>query len=115
LRDMASVMDIFDADQADEIGVRLLIVEGKFDHPAHGVGWREAGQIKFLLDTADVAVNLLEHREVKTFLAAEIIPAAEKNDSSWGFPNRRKYDSLHIEAVRGEFASDGQGDRDHLF
>jgi hypothetical protein len=44
-----------------------------------------------------------------------IIPAAEKNDSSWGFPNRRKYDSLHIEAVRGEFASDGQGDRDHLF
>jgi hypothetical protein len=44
-----------------------------------------------------------------------VIPAAEKNDSSWGFPNRRKYDSLHIEAVRGEFASDGQGDRDHLF
>jgi hypothetical protein len=44
-----------------------------------------------------------------------LIPAAEKNDSSWGFPNRRKYDSLHIEAVRGEFASDGQGDRDHLF
>jgi hypothetical protein len=46
---------------------------------------------------------------------AGVIPAAEKNDSSWGFPNRRKYDSLHIEAVRGEFASDGQGDRDHLF
>jgi hypothetical protein len=64
--------------------------------------WLHAGLV-----SAGLPAVLLETRHV--------IPAAEKNDSSWGFPNRRKYDSLHIEAVRGEFASDGQGDRDHLF
>ena len=51
----------------------LLIVKRERNHAFDGVGWFKAVQVEFLLDIANVAIDLLKDSLVEALLAAEVV------------------------------------------
>ncbi len=67
------MMDVLDADQANEVRMSLLIIEREFDHAAYGIYRRQAYQVEFQFHTTDIPVNLLQYGKIESFFAAEIV------------------------------------------
>ena len=73
LRHVLAVVDVLDADQADEVRMGLVVVEGELGQAADGRGRIEIIDVDALLGTADGAVGALEDGDEEPFLALEVV------------------------------------------
>ena len=71
--EVLGAVDVLDADQADEVGVRLVVVEGQLGEPADRGDGVEVVDVDRLLGGADVRVGALEHGHEQPLLAAEVV------------------------------------------
>lgn len=71
--DVLALVDVLDADDAHEIHVPVVVVEAELHQLLHRLGRRQRAQPQGALDTADVAVELLQHGLVELLLAAEVV------------------------------------------
>jgi hypothetical protein len=68
-----SPVDVLDADEPDEVRVRLVVVEGQLGDPPDGVDRVEAVHVQSRLRGADLLVDALQHGDVELLLAAEVV------------------------------------------
>ena len=71
--DVLGAVDVLDADEADEVGVGLVVVERQLGEPADRGGGVEVVDLDRLLGGADRGVGALEHRHEQPLLAAEVV------------------------------------------
>ena len=107
LRQVLAVVDVLDAYQPNEIWMGLLIVESKLDDAPYRIGRRQTIQIEFVLHTPDVAISLLQRRQVQAFLAAEVIV---DHPLVGAHPRGDGIDTRAAQAVLGEFLAGGRKD-----
>jgi hypothetical protein len=67
------MVDVLDAHEPDELGVRLVVVERQLGYAAHRRGGVEAVDVDRALRLADRAVGALQNRDVELLLAAEVV------------------------------------------
>jgi hypothetical protein len=68
-----AVVDVLDADQADEVRMGLMVVEGELGQAPDGRGRIEVLDVHALFGTADGAVGALEHGDEEPLLALEVV------------------------------------------
>ena len=73
LGNVLAAVDVLDADQANEIGVRLVVIEGQLGQSTDRRDGVEVFDIERLLGGADFGIRLLEHGEVEPLFAAEVV------------------------------------------
>src|SRR5450830_169896 len=73
LLDVGAVVDVFDADNAHEIDIAVMVVEGELHKALDGLQWFQLGQLQLTFCSPDVAVEFLEDFNVELFLATEIV------------------------------------------
>ena len=62
--DVLGVVDIFDADDAHEIHILVVVIEGKFHQPADRLTRLQGGEVHARFSVADITVELLQHLDV---------------------------------------------------
>jgi hypothetical protein len=50
-------VDVLDRDEADEVRMGLVVLEGEFDEPADRLGGRQIAEVEVGLDLADVGIG----------------------------------------------------------
>ena len=66
-------VDVLDADEADEVGVRLVVVERQLGEPADRGDRLEVLDLERALGVADLRVGALEHGDEQPGLLAEVV------------------------------------------
>jgi hypothetical protein len=72
-RDVLRAVDVLDADQPDEVRVRLVVVEGERGEAPDGLARLEVVDVELLLQRTDPGVGTLQDRDVQLLLAAEVV------------------------------------------
>jgi hypothetical protein len=67
------VVDVLDSDQADEVLMLLVMVEGQLRQLPQGVDRLEVLDVELLLQRADTAVRPLKDGQVQALLATEVV------------------------------------------
>jgi hypothetical protein len=71
--DVLGPVDVLDADQPDEVRVRLVVVEGEAGELPHGLHRVQVLDVELLLEAADADVGPLQDGDVELLLAAEVV------------------------------------------
>ncbi|ETN80764.1 hypothetical protein NECAME_17971, partial [Necator americanus] len=71
--DVFRAVNVLDGDEAHEVAVAVVIVEGEFDKPAQAFRRVQFVDVQVQFERTDVAVDLVEHGFVQPFLAAEVV------------------------------------------
>ena len=72
-RDVAPLVHVLDADQADEERMHLVVVERDLDDAPDRLGRIGVFDAFVAVERADLRVGLLQHRAVQPFLALEVV------------------------------------------
>ena len=72
-REVLGAVDVLDADQPDEVRMRLVVVERQPGQLADRLDRVEVLDVELLLEAADEAVRLLQDGDVELLLAAEVV------------------------------------------
>src|SRR5690349_11246162 len=73
LLQMTTVMDVFDADETDEVRIVLVVIEGRLDQAMQRLAGIAAVDIELIFKGADAAIGRRQHCQVELLLAAEVI------------------------------------------
>ncbi|MOA01776.1 hypothetical protein D3C78_1211980 [compost metagenome] len=107
LGQVRGVVDVLDADQADEVDVAVVVLEGELDHAAQCRLRVQLVELERRFGGADVAVELLQHGQVELLLAGEVVVDHPLGDvGALG-------DGIHpraAQAVLGELGDGGEED-----
>ncbi|MCY1176238.1 hypothetical protein D9M73_165020 [compost metagenome] len=66
-------MNVLDTDDAHEIDVAVMVIEGELHQPPNRLDGRQFSQVQPVFGIADIAVELLQHLDVELFLTAEVV------------------------------------------
>src|SRR6266545_5456579 len=66
-------VNVLDTDEADEIGIAFVVIEGGFDQATQRLARAALVYIEAIFEAPDAAIGLGQYRQIELLLAAEVV------------------------------------------